>query len=81
MAVLWAVTHFGAYIAGRRFIILTDYSALTWLFKSHDLSPKLDRWAICLMEFDVVLQWRAGSTHNLPDARLDYLSQPHSIRH
>ena len=56
------------YLAGRRFTLVTDCSALTWLFKSRDLSPKLHRWALRLMEYDFVLQWRPGSLHHAPDA-------------
>ncbi|CAB1106075.1 unnamed protein product [Ectocarpus sp. CCAP 1310/34] len=32
MGVLWAVDHFRPYLAGRRFKLVTDCSALTWLF-------------------------------------------------
>lgn len=45
-AVLWAVEHFRHYLWGRRFTLVTDCSALTWLFKSQHLSPKLYRWAL-----------------------------------
>ena len=56
------------YLAGRRFTFLTDCAALTWLFKSRDLSPKLQRWALQMMEYDVVLQWRPGVLPSAPDA-------------
>ena len=32
MAVLWAVAHFRPYLVGRSFALVTDCSALTWLF-------------------------------------------------
>ena len=44
MAVLWAVEHFRPYLAGRPFTLVTDCSALTWLFRSRNLNLKLYRW-------------------------------------
>ena len=54
---------------------MTDCSALTWLFRSRDLSPKLHRWALRLMEYDMELRWRAGTSHQLADA----LSRLHTV--
>ena len=59
MAVFWAVDHFRPYVWGRRF---------TWLFKSRDLSSKLHRWALRLIEYDMDLQWRPGTGHQFPAA-------------
>ena len=64
MAVLWGVGHYRQFLAGRRFNLITDCSALAWLFRSRNLSPKLHRWALRLAEYDIVLRWRAG-TENL----------------
>ena len=77
-AVLWAVEHFRHYVWGRRFKLITDCSALIWLFKSQNLSPKLHRWALRLMEYDMDLEWREGRKHHLPDAlsRLPRFDQP-----
>ncbi|CAB1107107.1 unnamed protein product [Ectocarpus sp. CCAP 1310/34] len=63
MGVLWAVEHFRS-----RFKLVTDWSALTWLFRSRELCPKLHRWALRLMEYDLELEWKAGVEHVLPDA-------------
>ena len=68
MAVLWAIQHHRPYLWGRKFVLITDCSALTWLFKSQALSSKLHRWALRLMEYDMDLQWRPGANHQLPDA-------------
>ena len=78
MAVLWGVQHFRPYVAGRRFTLVTDCSALTWLFRSRDLRPKLHRWALRLMEYDMDLKWREGTKHVLPDAmsRLPHQEEP-----
>ena len=68
MSVLWAVVHFRPFLTGRQLTLFTDCSALTWLFHSRDLDPKLYRWAFRLIEFDVILKRRPGSSHQLPDA-------------
>ncbi|CAB1108851.1 unnamed protein product [Ectocarpus sp. CCAP 1310/34] len=68
MGVLWAVDHFRPYLAGRRFKLVTDCSALTWLFRSRELCPKLHRWALRLMEYDMELEWKAEVEHVVPDA-------------
>lgn len=77
-AVLWAVEHYRHYVWGRQFRLVTDCSALVWLFKSQNLSPKLHRWALRLMEYDMVLEWKEGCKHHLPDAlsRLPRFDQP-----
>ena len=49
MAVIWAVNKFQPYLWGRPFTLITDCSALTWLFKSQSLTPKYHRWALRLM--------------------------------
>ena len=77
MAVLWAAVHFRPYLTGRPFTLFTDCSALTWLFRSRDLDPKLCRWALRLAEFDTNMRWRAGSSHQLPYA-LSRLLRQHS---
>ena len=56
MAVLWAVVHFRPFLSGRRFTLITDFSALLWLFRSRDLDPKLYRWALRLTEFDMDME-------------------------
>ena len=52
---------------GRSFTLITDCSALTWLFKSQSLTPKYHRWALGLMEHDITLKWTPGKQHHLPD--------------
>lgn len=38
-AALWVVDHFGHYLWGHKSTLVTDCSALIWLFKSQNLSP------------------------------------------
>ena len=62
------VEHFRAYVWGRKLTLITDCSALTWLFKSRDLSSKLHRRAFRLVEYNMDLQWRPSTRHQLPEA-------------
>ena len=64
-------------LSGGRFTLITDYSALLWLFRGHDLNPKLYRWELRLTEFDMDMNWKAGSSHQLPDA-LSRLLRPNT---
>ena len=66
LAVLWAVDKFASYLQARPFTLITDCSALTWLFKSQALSAKYHRWALRLMQYDMELQWRPGTKPNSP---------------
>ena len=49
-------------VGGGKFILITDCSAITCLFKKQALSSKLHLWALKLMEYDMDLQWRSGQT-------------------
>lgn len=48
MAVLYAILHFRQYPGGRRFTLIIYCSALTRIFRSRDLNPRLYRWALPL---------------------------------
>ena len=56
---------------------MTDCSALTWLFRSHNLDSKLHRWTLSLQEYDIDLRWRVGSANLVPDclSRLPHQTQ------
>lgn len=52
LAVVWAVQKFRHYLLGRGFVLRTDNSVLTFVLANKKPSPKLQRWAAALMEFD-----------------------------
>lgn len=60
LAVVWGVRKFRHYLAGRRFIIRTDHSALSFIFNNPTPSAKVQRWAAALFEFDFKVQYRPG---------------------
>ena len=68
LGALYGVDQSKTYLQHRRFTLVTDCAALTWLFTSQHLSSKMHRWALRLMQFDIDLQWRKGGEHAAPDA-------------
>lgn len=67
-AVVWAVGLFRPYLYGRKFKLITDHAALSWLMKSKDLTGRLHRWALKLQEMDFEIQYRPGTTNVVADA-------------
>lgn len=72
--------HFRQYLAGKQFTLVTDSSAVTWLFRSRDVSPKLRRLALKLVNYDILLHWKNGTHHYMPDAlsSLPRTDKPHT---
>ena len=68
IAVMWALSKFQPYLWGRPFTLITDCSALIWLFKGQSLTPNYHHLALRLMEHKITLKWRPGTQHQLPDA-------------
>ena len=51
LAIVWAVKRLRQYLLGRKFQILTDHQALTWLFSVKDPSSRLMRWRLKMEEY------------------------------
>jgi hypothetical protein len=60
LAVVWAVKHFKAYLAGRDFTVVTDHRPLLWLMTTKDLTGQLERWVLSLQEFSFSVQHKEG---------------------
>jgi hypothetical protein len=60
-AVVWGVSHFKHYLQGRRFLLISDHAALTYIFRPKKTTPKLSRWSACLLNFDFEIRYRKGS--------------------
>ncbi|GBG76056.1 hypothetical protein CBR_g21296 [Chara braunii] len=54
-AALWGISHFRAYLYGRKFTLVTDHEPLLALKKLKDYSGMIGRWAMVLqsMDFDI----------------------------
>lgn len=68
LAALYSLDYFKVYLQHRRFTLITDCGAIIWLFTSQNLSPKMHRWALRMMSYDMDLKWRKGTDNLIPDA-------------
>ncbi|CAK1587301.1 unnamed protein product [Parnassius mnemosyne] len=68
LSVIHAVEQFRPYIEGTHFKVITDHSALQWLYKNKDPHGRLARWAMRLQQFDFEVIYRKGKDNIVPDA-------------
>ena len=67
LAIVYAVEKFHCYVAGTRFVVVTDHSALVHLNEAKTKNAKLARWAMRLASYDFTLKHRAGRVHHNAD--------------
>ena len=68
LAIKWAIEKFRPYVEGSTFTVITDHSALQWLFKKKNPVGRLGRWAQDLMAYDFKVVHRKGAHNVVPDA-------------
>lgn len=78
LSVLHSIEQFRPYIEGSHFKVVTDHSALQWLYKTKDPHGRLARWAMKLQQFDYEVVYRKGKENVVPDA-LSRATQNHDI--
>ncbi|GBG88344.1 hypothetical protein CBR_g46909 [Chara braunii] len=66
-AALWGISHFRAYLYGRRFTLVTDHEPLLALKKSKDYSGIIGRWATVLQSMDFDIRHRKHERHGNAD--------------
>jgi len=74
LAVIWAVKLFRPYLLGKKFMIITDHSALTGLLKTPNPTGIIARWIVTLSEYDFDIKYRPGRVNESADflSRLGY---------
>ena len=63
-----AIQHFRVYLEGKKFEIVTDCSALSWLEKFKTTKRRLFGWSFELSAYDYTLKHRSGSKNQAADA-------------
>ncbi|GBG77613.1 hypothetical protein CBR_g24059 [Chara braunii] len=77
-AALWGISHFRAYLYGRKFTLVTDHEPLFALKKSKDNSGMINRWATVLQRMDFDIRHRKHERHRNADG-LTRLHRPEKI--
>ena len=65
-AIVYFTSHFKNYLLGRKFTVVTDHRALTWLYSFKEPDGLLARWIEKLGQFDFEIKHEAGK--NIPHA-------------
>jgi len=68
LASVWAAKYFRCYLYGKRCVVRTDHSALTYMRNFADNNSRLLRWSLKLSELDFIVEHRPGSKICLADA-------------
>jgi hypothetical protein len=66
-AIVHAVKQFYPYLYGRRFQVLSDHKPLRELLRKKETSAKLAIWALCLQDYDIAIDYRAGKVNQNAD--------------
>ncbi|GBG91334.1 hypothetical protein CBR_g52220 [Chara braunii] len=77
-AALWGISHFRAYLYGRKFTLVTDHEPLLALKKSKDYSGMIGRWATVLQSMDFDIRHRKHERHRNADG-LTRLHRPEKV--
>ena len=68
-AVLWGIEKFHHYLYGRKFKVVTDHQALTWLMKNENsLKGRRARWVLKMEPYDFEIIYKEGREHKNADA-------------
>ena len=68
LALIFAIDTYKFFLTGRKFLVRTDNSALSWLKNQKDPKGILMRWLRILSTYEFDIQHRAGTKHGNADA-------------
>ncbi|KAG9450627.1 hypothetical protein H6P81_010592 [Aristolochia fimbriata] len=67
LAVVYAFKKFRSYLIGSKVVVYTDHAALRHLFAKKDSKPRLIRWILLLLEFDIEIKDKKGAKNVVAD--------------
>lgn len=68
LAVVYFCKTWKYYLLNQKFYIITDHSALLWLFNLKDKTGRLMRWYIFMTQFNYEIKYKPGKIHRNVDA-------------
>ncbi len=68
LAIVWAHKHFRDIIFGYPVTVCTEHSAVTQLFSGKNLTGRLARWYLTVMEFEPTINFLLGKANTVADA-------------
>ena len=68
LALIFAIDTYKFFLTGRKFLVRTDNSALSWLKTQKDPKGILMRWLRIISTYDFDIQHRAGTKHGNADS-------------
>jgi len=71
LAIFEGVRFFQPYLWLQKFTIITDHTALKYIFKFKNTVPRIARWALYLSDYQYDIEYKSGKKHVVPD----YLSR------
>jgi hypothetical protein len=79
-AAIWCIQKCRPYLIQREFQLITDHSALKWIFNNPNVKTKFQRWQLILSEYKYTIIHKPGKTHSNADAlsRLPTRKLPHN---
>ena len=67
--VVWGIEKFHHYLYRRKFKVITDHQALTWLIKNENsLKSRRARWVLKMEPYDFEIIYKEGRKHKNADA-------------
>ena len=64
---VFACEKFRSYIWGSHVIIHIDHAAIKYLLAKKEANPRLIRWVLLLLEFDLEIKHKKGSNNVIAD--------------
>ena len=75
LGIVWGITKFWLYLAGKPFILQIDHQPLVYITKTKYQNNRMMRWALAFQGYDYTVQDISGKDN----AAVDYLSRVMSL--